>query len=621
MKKLLAMFVLLGFLAAVPFALANHSSWINFTVSLNEDTSNSTIDLDNYMNIGSGESLVPGSITVSQGTKVTTSVNPTTNVLTVTGKSNQFGVDVITTQAIFQNDSNTSQTWTRSADNTVNIAPVNDQPTLSVAGDLRARANVQFSYQVNGSDVDNNPLTYTFTSSWATFAMQSSGLIQFIPAVTDIGLHDVTLFVSDGALNSSKAVTVMVTEENDDGSLMIDEVEVDDATDDDKTLVPGDILAVSFDVENKLTSDVDGIETQAWLENTDGKRLTDKIEFDSFDLEDKDTQTLDFEVQVPFDVDDKDYVVLVMLAEGEEKNNNSVKSARYMQKLLVEREDHDVAFEAVNVNPSSITCGSAADISVNIWNVGSDDEDITVKVRHSELGIDAATEKFNLKDTGSNADALKTLSVIVPKNVKPGNYSLTVSATYNKDKSTESTAASMEVLCSTYVDTGDDEPAVDAGQGLLALESTDVDGVQGQQSKVKATLRNTGQTAAVYTFELTGLGGWATGYVEPDTLTLASGASSDVFAYITPKSSATGENTATLSVKSGNAVIETETISVHLPDRPKLSISSLGTPGAEDSTALFLVLIGVLAAFVLILAGKKYASGNGIQIYGKSKKK
>ena len=621
MKKLMVVFVLLAFLAAVPIALADHSTWINFKVNLNEDSSNSSIDLDNYVTLGGGESVVAGSFTVSAGTKTTASINPTTNVLTVSGKANQFGTDVITTQVVVQNDSNTSQTWTISANHAVSIAPVNDQPALSVASDLKARVNVAFSYLVNGTDVDNDPLTFTATAgTWTTFVIQPSGQISFTAGETDIGLHEVTIFVSDGGLNASKKVSVLVAEETDDGSLQIDEVEVDDVTGDDKTLSPGDMLSVSFDVENKLSADVEGIETEAWLENEEGKLLTDKVEFDSFDLEDKDSQSLDFKVQVPFDADDNENVILVIYAEGEEQTNNTVKSARHMQAFLVEREDHDVAFEVASVNPSTVTCGSTGDVSINIWNVGNNDEDITVKVRNSELSIDSSTEKFELKDTGSNANALKTLTVTAPNNIRPGNYSLTVSATYNKDKTTESTTAAMEVLCSSYVDTGaDDEPA-GTGSGLLTLDATSIDGTQGQQSKITATLRNTGATAAVYTFEMTGLGGWATGYVEPDTVTLASGASTDVFIYITPKASATGDNSATVAVKSGNAVLESKSITVSLPDRPKLTISQLGTPGAEDSTALFLLLIGVLAAVVLVFAGKKFArDGGNVQLYGKKK--
>ena len=217
---------------------------------------------------------------------------------------------------------------------------------------------------------------------------------------------------------------------------------------------------------------------------------------------------------------------------------------------------------------------------------------------------------------------MQTVSVHVPANVAPKNYTLTVTASYNKDKTTESASARFEVLCSSFVDTGDDGSGDTgtSGTGVLTLESTSVDAKQGQQTKVTATLRNTGSNAAVYTLELTGLSGWATGYVEPDTVTLAPGATSEVFVYVTPKTSATGDQTATLSVKSNNVVIETERITLNLPDRPGLSLSPLGGANGDD-TAMIIIALGVIAVIVLLVAGKKLAEGGGIEIYGGKKKK
>jgi|GEM_PF-6180480 len=619
MKKLLVILALLAGLAiAMPGALA-----YTFTAPamvLNEDGSNAT-DLDNAVTgLQSDEQIVNFKV-VTQGTKTTSSIASATNVLTVTGKANANGADSVALEVTVKNTTDQT-TSTAQSTSSLTITPVNDLPVFNPPAQLKARSGAAFTHQFSATDVDNDPIEFFFDSmGWAIFQMSISGYVSFTPTDADIGLHTVTVSAEDSTTSrTTKEIDVLVGEASDDGSLIISGVDIEDSTGKDDELNPGDLLKVDFELENKLTVPVDSIEVEAWLQDETGKKLTDKMDLGSVDLEDKDSQTMDFEINTPFDAKDAEDVILVIEAVGEEDVTNAEKSVVFMQRLAVQREDHDVAFESITVSPEIAACGSSVDVAMDVWNVGSDTENVKLRVKNSDLKIDSTVSSFELKKSGSSANALQTVSVDVPANTRPGNYTLTVTATYNKDKTSESASTRFEVLCSSFMPTdnqGTDPGAT--GTGALTLESSSVEAKQGEQTKITATLRNTGNVAAVYTLEMTGLSGWATGYVEPDTVTLAPGASSEVFVYITPKTSATGDQSATLSVKSNNAVIETERITLELPDRPGFSISPLGSGNADD-TAAVLIIISIIAVAALLIAGRRIAEGGGIQIYGKKKK-
>ncbi len=451
------------------------------------------------------------------------------------------------------------------------------------------------------------------TNGNVTFSVQ--------PAYTDwTGLESVALTIMTNVTNISKTIDVLVTDVTDDGKLIFsDGPDVEDMTGDDSELVPGDTIEVTFELENKFTTamDINNIKVKAWLQDPSGDRVTDREETEGFDLSDGDTQDDTLTLRVPVDTEE-DTLYLVVRAEGDD-DDDATHSALYVEKLELERQENEVAIDAITISPDPAVCGQALDIKVDVWNVGTEEQEAKVHVTNSDLDIDVYSDLFDLDNSGDDREVVQTMSILLGKGITPGNYTLGVDVSYNSGKDAKSEDAAINVVCSDYVAGGNEEEDGTAGTGMLTVETASMEGKQGQQVKFTATLKNTGATAAVYTFELTGVSDWATGYVEPDTVTLAADATTDIFAYITPKTSASGDKTATLTVKSGGTTLETETLTVELPEKPTLSITSLGDLGDVDSTTAALVIIGILIVVALIIAGKKRAAMAAVETYGKKK--
>ncbi|MEM2874303.1 MAG: putative S-layer protein [Candidatus Nanoarchaeia archaeon] len=603
MKRLL---LLLALLAVIPSALA-FTFDLPPSITFAEDGS-ATLDLiaGGYLTLGTGESIV--SYTFSGNTNVICAGNTAKNVLTFSAKANWNGVETITVNAT----NNSGQFITDTI--TVTVTPTDDPPVLNVSASLKAYADVPFSLQLSATDPDQGAtFFYSAATDWTTFSMSPSGLISFTPTVDDIGLHFVKLTVTDNTgLNNTKEVKFLVTDVTDDGSLIFSDWELNDITGDDSVLVPGDKIEVNFELKNKLTIDINNIEVKGWIEDSSGKRITDRIKLAKFDLSGDDTESDTITLTVPIDTTESTLYLFVR-AEGED-DNDIIRSVLNVERLKLEREDHDIAFESVTITPDLAICGQSVDLIVNIWNVGAKDEDVKLHVTNSDLKIDVYSELFKLDNKGDNREAVKTISISLNDDIKPGNYSLTVTASYNSGKASESTNVPLNIECASYV-----PGAEKVSTGALTLSESSVSGKPGVELEIEATIKNTGNEDATYAFELVGISDWASGSIRPGTVTLSPGKEANVIVSIIPKSTASGEHKATINVKSGGMVVDSKEITVKLGAKPGITITPLNLSG-DNTTLLFLVLIGVLAALTMIVVGKRLSSNNkNVQVYGSKK--
>lgn len=494
---------------------------------------------------------------------------------------------------------------------------INHAPTMSLSSPFKVKAG-KYANDTVAADSDSDALTAYYDSTiWSAFRITSNHL-DFTPLDTEVNsFHKETITASDGIANTSATILFYVSAATDDGSLTYSDFTANDVnTDSESEFYPGDSVDVSFTLYNHLSVDMNHVKVKAWIEDANGKK-TDSVEPDSVSISANDNVDEDFNMTVPLDfsLSSDNYPLYLFVQSQGTDENGTTRSVLYVKEMDISRNDHDLAFDTIAITPSPALCGQTADINIDFWNIGVNKETVRLNVKNSDLGINAYSDPFDVKDSGTSREAVKTISVLLGSNIKPGDYTLDISATYNSGKDTEGTTATMTVVCSGYV-AGADEGTGNAGAGALTFASTTIDGKQGQQSKISATLKNTGTTAAVYTFELSGIQDWASGFVEPDTVTLAGGASTDIFVYVTPKTSATGDKTATLTAKSGGTVVETETLTVKLPAKPTLSITSLGNMPNIDETAALLIIVGIIVVIGLIILGKKRAAAAAVETYG-----
>ncbi|MEM4713961.1 MAG: putative S-layer protein [Candidatus Nanoarchaeia archaeon] len=578
-------FLLMGLLCLVtllPSVLAATFD-LPSTIEFNEDSSK-VIDLN--LTLGTGETFVnftvtdkPENILVAiSGYKATFSAKPNWN-----------GEGTVEIKAYYKDATGNIK---EVADKTlVKVIPVNDAPVLNLPTSLKFKVGELINYQINATDVDGDSLTFSADAGgWTSFYLDPSGIISFTPTEEDIGLHEVKIIVSDGNATVSKKTDILITFEDDNSYLKISNVEITDETEDESVLAPGDKLAISFDVENRLSETIKKIKLTAWLESETGKRLTDKYEFETFSLEEKSSESFDLNLQIPFDVKDGTYVYVKIVATGSWESDGSKTSALFIAREKVERDTHDIAFESVTLTPSTVDCGSNVDVLLSVWNIGTEEENVTLGIENSALKISEKIDNIKMKASGSSANAIKSLSFIVPTKIKAGNYSLTVYAKYNNGKTTKTINAPIQILCSV---------PVEQGIANVKFAQTKFDVKQGDDLKIVFEIENIGDEEATFTFDLPNLN-WADYNINPTSIKLKAGESTQVTLTISPKEGISGEKSFVLNVLSNNVVTASKQINVTVKTQIIPSIN------LDKSTALPLIalIIGLIFALGIILRSR-----------------
>jgi len=559
-------------------------------VSFDEDTTYTGLDLDNY------NSNVVGTVSYaySGDDKITVNIDAN-NVVTFTADANWNGDEDITFTPSDDNGPGQADTIT------VTVRPINDAPTLTLPASLNAIQGQAFSYQVVAADVDLNMLTYTADAgSWSTLSMSASGLISFTPTNLDVGIHEVTITVKDTSnVEVTKKTVIVVGEPEDNGAVVIEDIEVNDETGDDSEILPGDELEVNFDVSNEITTDMNDIRVRVWIEDDTGTRISDRIDTDNFDIQGKDVEAKSVALRVPVDADKGTHYV-VFETTGEDDDGNNVYDLAFAE-IAVERNSHDLLIESVTFNPEDVTCGGPVEIAIKVVNIGtSKEDDVFVTIKNTKLGLDYKSEVFEVDDSGSDVDYTVRTVFDVPKSAAEDLYSLDVKATFNSDSDTETKFVDMSVSCGS--------PAESDVELNTASNFANV--AAGQTVKFVVEIKNNGASAADFVLSATGVQDWAIVTIEPGDISLASGASIPANLYVTPKSGAAlGTHTATLTLEQDGNVVTTKEFTVNVESKqPTVSGLVGGLDLANsDTTTFLLILVGVI-----IVAGFAMMSRSGI---------
>ena len=559
-------------------------------VSFDEDTTYTGLDLDNY------NSNVVGTVSYaySGDDKITVNIDAN-NVVTFTADANWNGDEDITFTPSDDNGPGQADTIT------VTVRPINDAPTLTLPASLNAIQGQAFSYQVVAADVDLNMLTYTADAgSWSTLSMSASGLISFTPTNLDVGIHEVTITVKDTSnVEVTKKTVIVVGEPEDNGAVVIEDIEVNDETGDDSEILPGDELEVNFDVSNEITTDMNDIRVRVWIEDDTGTRISDRIDTDNFDIQGKDVEAKSVALRVPVDADKGTHYV-VFETTGEDDDGNNVYDLAFAE-IAVERNSHDLLIESVTFNPEDVTCGGPVEIAVKVVNIGtSKEDDVFVTIKNTKLGLDYKSEVFEVDDSGSDVDYTVRTVFDVPKSAAEDLYSLDVKATFNSDSDTETKFVDMSVSCGS--------PAESDVELNTASNFANV--AAGQTVKFVVEIKNNGASAADFVLSATGVQDWAIVTIEPGDINLESDAKVPVNIYITPKSGASlGTHTATITVESDGEVVATKDLTINVESsQPTINSLVSGLDFSNSDTTAFLLII----AGIVIVAGFAMMSRSGI---------
>lgn len=222
----------------------------------------------------------------------------------------------------------------------------------------------------------------------------------------------------------------------------IDIDDVDVYVDGDKnSLDNGDDVEAKPGSEIVMLIKIDNLNEEIELENVEATLLIkklddgDDVDYDSdrIDIEEDESGELEIEFQIPWDVDEDTYD-MELIVEGDidlpyKKTNN--------YELEIDKNSHEVQLKLSK--QETAVCGSSILFPVTANNIGSDDEEINLKVYSTELGI-GEIQTFELYEGDSTR---KTFSLRVPSDAI-GEYLLLTEAIYNDEREIVETSLSVE---------------------------------------------------------------------------------------------------------------------------------------------------------------------------------
>ncbi|MBI2040698.1 MAG: putative S-layer protein [DPANN group archaeon] len=474
-------------------------------------------------------------------------------------------------------------------------------------------------------------LKYSSSTEWTTFTMKDDGTISFTPTDADVGYHYVTLTATDssGATNS-KAVRYFVKDSSDNEKLLVRNIDVTDVSGDEDEHEPGDDFEATLDVANLHNKDLESVKVKAWVsgvKDSTVKRYSERVQEDKFDLSAADTKdeiTLKFRLSTGARKSTTDlttYLALNIVAEGSDENG-TLFTDYYVKEFKVTRQDHKIIFDSIAFNPPEATCGGSTEIAVKTINIGNSEEDVTVNVKNNALGTSLSTGQFTLKKEGSDAEKVSRLAISVPATAKAQDYTLDVTSSYNDGKTEQTEPVKLTVGCSAQAVASGTGTTSESAVAAIAVQQASAVAERGQAVKYTITVTNTQATAATFRVDVSGTQDWATASAEPSELTLAPGASSQLFVYLTPRRDASaGDHSATVSVVSGTTVLSSKVLTTLVKAgtttveqfSPATGASALKLSG-NTVTIGFGALVILVAILAIVLVVTRNGKGNGKKI-------
>jgi hypothetical protein len=325
---------------------------------------------------------------------------------------------------------------------------LNMPPTITSSAVTTAVQGDEYRYDVQATDPESDTLTYSLTQKPSGMNIDgSTGLITWTPS--NITEEDVTVRVTDGTNAVTQSFKIRVEEPN---RLRISDLDVKVEGENAKDLQngekikeearPGDKVKFDIEIENMFSSAsdmmIEDITVEVIIRDVDdGDDLEEDVDIDEIDAGDDDSVALEFEI--PTLVDEGDYDVLIDI-DGEDEDGNE-HDVRWELTLEVKKNKHDLLIDDVDLIPSTVKCNRNPALDVEVINIGREDEDdVTVKITNTKLGIDLKRELGELEE-GDDEDTTDraTFRFVVDDDAKEGTYPIEIKAAYDGKTGDEAT--------------------------------------------------------------------------------------------------------------------------------------------------------------------------------------
>lgn len=398
------------------------------------------------------------------------------------------------------------------------------------------------------------------------------------------------------------------------GNLEITSIGINKAGDDD-TWNLLDTVEIEVKVENVGNDKIKEVIVELGLFDSNDKNQVSDLNFENTDEEvikigsinDGSRGTATFSFKVPADFEDGNYKLAIKaysddLGESKECTDMSDDFGvddRYTD-ISVDRESDSgkfIAFDNIEFTPQDATCGDSVTMTLDVYNVGDEDQEDQVKVNleNTELGI---SESFEIRaDLNQGDKETINFDFVVPQDATDKTYSLRLSSDYDyrsgsyKKSSDEDIPVQFAVKgCGTTTE----------GQAALInaqLESDEV--LAGEDLIVRATITNLKSNRASFGITAADFQSWATlKSVSPQIVDLEAGASTDVILTFSVNEDASGDESFTIEARDSSGKVDTKEVVVQ-------NIEGVSQPSTGLSNILggniYLWIIGAVNVILIIL--------------------
>jgi hypothetical protein len=194
----------------------------------------------------------------------------------------------------------------------------------------------------------------------------------------------------------------------------------------------GETMDIELKIKNLDSKDHD-YDIEAHLYNADTEDSEEDVD-ENLDVNDGDTESIDFDLEIPEDLDEGDRYVLYVKAE-----DGNLCTEKFVD-IDIERPDDYVIISNFQLLPPQVSCGGILEAKIKVQNLGSDDQDIVISAIVDSLGIRQDTEEFELEQFDDDDKETRTLLFQIPYDAKPGDYTARAEVSFSGEVSSDSHA-------------------------------------------------------------------------------------------------------------------------------------------------------------------------------------
>ncbi|MBI2657768.1 hypothetical protein HYX08_03685 [Candidatus Woesearchaeota archaeon] len=239
---------------------------------------------------------------------------------------------------------------------------------------------------------------------------------------------------------------------------------------------PGDSIEFRVETSNNFTSTEDlKIEDISVTVTIEGIDDGDDLEEESqdFNLNPGRDKKITLKFQTPIEVDEDSFDVTIH-AEGEDENGTDHEADMRLT-LEVDKESHLLKITRASLSPAEVSCNRKnVQAAVTVINIGNEDEeDVTVQVLNSDLGVELSQDAGELT-AEPNEDESRFSHIFafnVPSDAEAGSYPVVVRALYDENrKKAEETITLTVSDCETSANNGAKESS--EGEDVTVITPT-----------------------------------------------------------------------------------------------------------------------------------------------------